>query len=370
MSVYEALMGVGSWQLTLAADTPQHIRQRIVPFSSVLILPADGPDLGDSAMLAAARYHGLVRKPGPQFTVGGAGLPLLWGDEDGKGRIETTVGTIGPGSLSNWVDRYVSPFTRGTVTDPTGNTVGFSSDAFFGFDTRKNFGVVCQFYGVEWRISPSMVLDVGPSATLFNPPRKALAVRRGLDGFDPSFWGLASDMQLDQDYDDYASSTAVKTATGLSAWKQHSAGSVFYGPYGGLMNHQRVDDGSNVPDSGRDTVAQSLANVYGSPDGQRAVKVSTSAYDVRGLVAPGDPVLVFDPTRGLIDPTASASFRGQQVRPVTVRCMGVRWNIAEGMGVWLRVHNGTSATYTKLTPWVAWEEAGAEFEVGALSRTL
>ena len=70
MSVTERVMAVGQWSLRLRPDCPYDIRAGILPFSSIIVLPQWLPlgGLSDTQMMASARYHGVVRRPGPPPT--------------------------------------------------------------------------------------------------------------------------------------------------------------------------------------------------------------------------------------------------------------------------------------------------------------
>ena len=91
MSVTERVMAAGEWSLQLVEDTPRRVMEAIdievAGFGQLVILPSrlDPRNHTDAGMLSCARYTGLFRKQEGDFRLSGPGLPILLGDEDGKG---------------------------------------------------------------------------------------------------------------------------------------------------------------------------------------------------------------------------------------------------------------------------------------------
>lgn len=383
MPVYEAVMKVGSWELELRPNTPWHIRDRIIPHATIVITPLQlSSPLADADMLAVARYHGIVHRPGFSYVIGGPGLAAYMGDEDYKGAYhwQTTTWT---GNTLGYVWQILGiqphagtehkiPLNVGAVANPAVNM----TMSAYGLNRRKWLEIVCANYGMEYRVNPDLTLDVDTEAILYPLPsdgRRVLAVRRDSAGPDHPYFGIGSDVSMERDFDDYANYVYVRSSA--TTMGPFATVSQFRDASGNTVRreylHEDSDLGTNT------TLLTNVGNTVLAERngfaGRRQVGVSTDLYDVKGRVKPGETMLVYDPDIGLTGTSAdTVNYRGQRIRPAAVRAMAIRWNVSSGMGVYMRqvASPGGTPTYTDLTPYIAWEPPGATFEVGAIRRGL
>jgi hypothetical protein len=365
MSVTERVQALGQWQLTLTPDCPYDVRAGILPMSHIVILSQwiPGATLTDAQLLAAARYTGVVRQPGPQFTIGGSGLAWWLGDEDGKGAVWTTAQTGSGFTLTQWVDGIrPSSLVAGTITAP-GSPTSLTTTAPRGWTRRATLESICNYFGVEWRIRPNFALDVATADNLYGADPTAIIARNVL-ARDLSLAGLRGQMSLTTDWKDWVTRVDV---LGRGGWGSSGGASASVRDgQGNLVTWIRPVESPDVAPGTEATVAANLLNLWANPS--QAVTLTADEYDVRGVVQVGAPLYVFDPDVGLVDTANQEYFAGETIRPVELRCFGMTWPVQQGMGVYCRTHDGSSASYLDLTPWVSWESGAATLEVGRSAR--
>ena len=99
MAVTEILKALGSWEIKLLSGTPRDVLDALDYFGHVAVVPGrlDPLQYGDN-LLDAARYVGVLRTrtvgddgrtnaPLDDLSVGGVGMAMWLGDEDGKGDL-------------------------------------------------------------------------------------------------------------------------------------------------------------------------------------------------------------------------------------------------------------------------------------------
>jgi hypothetical protein len=376
MTVTERVMALGSWSLRLSPDCPYDIRAGVVPFSSIIILPQWLPagGLSDTQMMASARYHGVVRRPGPQFEIGGTGLALYLGDEEGKGAVWATAQTGVGFSLASWVsgiittavNGWVPPLFVGTVTAP-GSPATITTTAPRGWSRRATLDSICNLFGVEWRVNSNKTLDVAHPDTLYGATASTV-IARNYEGRDVTgLTGLRGQLGVSVDYEDWATRVDV---LGRSGWgSSGGASATIRDADGQLITWIRPVESPETILGNEATLAASLLSLYSGVT--RTVTLAADEYDVEGLVQVGARVAVYDPELGLLDSSNPVHFGGQQIYPVSLRLYGATWPVRQGMGVYCRVHGASApAVYTDLTPWIVWESGSATLEVGAPGRSI
>ena len=227
MSVTERVMVAGAWAVDLAPETPGQLMEQIAlsraGFAQIEILPAhlDPREHSDETLLGLARYTGLYRSQEGTYRLSGPGLPVLLGDEEGKADIAETAISTPNGWLSQWVPA-LRPITlrSGTVTSPGGAYTGT-----FRLKNRKEaFEILNDAFGVEWRIRPTLHLDVGPPSALYGSVPQLLILRNaGSGGRDLSPLPAAptsvqtltgvvvEDADWDEDLENYTTKTIYAT---------------------------------------------------------------------------------------------------------------------------------------------------------------
>lgn len=373
-SVYQRVMSDGDWQIDLNDDTPQAIRNLIVPFTCHIVITPSEIDVGasDAVFLTAARYVGPVRRLGVnRLSPGGPGNSMWLSDPDGKGVPLESAVTGSGASLSTWVTNLLpDSLTVGTVTSPGGT----HDNTYQWVSPRDAINSVCRGFGVEWRVNNDFTFDAGTVDNLYissaagDTPTAIVA--RDVGGRDPQIVGIRSELETAVDWEDFVSKVIVigngfGTAGGATGFRK---------PTGFVVTWARVVEDPTSARGTLGTVAQTvLDQLPHDTDGRRELRVSTDLYDVSGDVGLGDDVWVWDPENGVKAAllTQQTTYQGQLIYPLAMRCIGMRWPVRQGMGVYLRIQNNTlTPTYVNVTPYVNFGEGAADLELGAASRLL
>lgn len=377
-TVNERLMSVGAWSITLRADTPEWLISRFEYYSSIVITRARmrPADVGDQGILDAAVYSGPVTKlpRRDSLTAEGESNRLWLGDGRGGGDILEEAYAPGTPTFVNWwtgllgtINSVPSPLTAGTLTAITAPAAGELTDEVIDVTRLAVAQLVSDYYGGEYRCNPNFTVDAAAAATLFVTDPRVMVVREP-GGTDPSIQSLRLvDVELGTDVDDY---TTKVIALGDSARGSDEITSPYYDPQGNTVRRDRI---ANV-DATSESVADELAAaILADVDGPRTgLKLTVDGFTPAAGLAAGDTMYVFDRfTEALQDNTNPVPYWGDIVYPVAIRCLGIKWPLVEGYGVYLRVHDGSSAVYYDLSPHVVWEDqtATTDLEVGAIARS-
>ncbi|MGL5936370.1 MAG: hypothetical protein ACRCZI_12215 [Cetobacterium sp.] len=364
MPVTEAHRALGDWSLALHPDTPKAIRDAVTFCGHVVIVPQWIPPetASDSAILGLARYTGvLLRGPGT-FELGGHGLAWWMGDADGNGAVLASPVTNTAANLSTWVTSLrPAALVAGTVTSPAGTPTA----TFHRVSRRQALDAICDAVGAVWRVRPNFALDAGTQANVFGAAPTAIAVpHEGAD--DLHVRGFEGDLGLVTDFSEHTTQLVLLAAGGVGT--SGGASATFRDGQGNLVTLTRVAEAPDVPPGSEATAASNLLNIWSSTSGRRSVSLSSARYDLAGIVTPGALIWAYDPSLGLVDLTNQRYHAGQPVWPVALTVQSVSWPIEEGMGVFYRHRTASATTYTDLTPYVVFESAGAQVQVGGLAR--
>lgn len=363
MTITERLMSVGSWDITLSRETPYAIRSAIVPFSHVVILPAAIPTaLSDAQMLSSAIYTGVVRRPGPQFQIGGPGLAMWLGDEDGGGPILTSAVTNTAGSLTTWVSGLLpAQLTAGTLTG-----AGTLTHSVQWMNRRTALdAVVRYFWQSEWRINPDFTFDVGTAANLYGSTPTVIASPLPATRDQGGVAGLGATIDIGIDLDDYASAV---TLIGQSQTASSGGAGAYRDNTGSTFTWRRLIDAKQTPAGQESTAAAQYVTDLSAV--RNEIRVATPDFAAIDLCPVGSTIYVWDPDLGLESTANTVLYQGQVLHPTTVRVVGATWPVQQGMGVWLRSTASGSAVWTDLTDWVEWETGVTTFECGSTQRPI
>jgi hypothetical protein len=186
VSVTEVRQALGSWQLTLRAETPADVLDAVTPFGHLAVLPGrmtegDIQAAGDS-LLSAARYVGVYRRreaggEDGRTILSGAGMAFWLGDEDSKGYVYET-GITASGTFSATVTTLLASVlsvTVGTLTAVPGDGGAFTS-RFIYQSPRDALTYVTDTFGsstvpVGWRVNGNGTVDAGPESALYRRRR-------------------------------------------------------------------------------------------------------------------------------------------------------------------------------------------------------
>ena len=410
MAITERLMGAGSFGVTFLQDqTPSEIIDAINEWGHIVVTPQEmNPDLFDDAsMLAAARYTGIVLAKTLEegvVTVAGQGLQLYLGDDRGKGMVIAENKNIGSKRdysglpLSSVLFQSSTPY--GIMRDASGNlqaitqgTIHDGSSTYTGshfVETALHaLKHICETLSYEFRVNPDATLDAGPAANLFtgvNTDPTTVVVKTGY-GDDPTYQGISPvGARTEFDARDYVTKVdfiaevgAFNEPTDFEGEAALSAGSIpYYDIHGNKLSRTGL---VTVPDMDSDKLNDQATLMLNELSRvKKTLNLDLEQYEVTGDLKVGDFIFAFDPILGFNDDATQAAaesrdiyeiaFRGQQINPIKVRVVGLSFPIQTGMGVYFRSYNGSTATYTDLTPFVSFETGDTQVELGDVLRDV
>ena len=372
-------MAQGGWSLQLRADSPREVLDKIVPFSLVCVTSAplatnsrsyslSGGVATDYTVLGSCRYVGVVLRPGPQTSIGGAGLAMLLGDADGKcfdmadqARLpESFIGFSGT-DLSFWLDDICNGSGLHGGDSKTANL--FGGPFAWQSTPRSVLDWVADATGTEWRVNNDLSVDLDDYDVLYGSTPGVVVTRRG-QGREIGYVAAEGNVSVRIDVEDYTSKVITLGAAGRGS---SGGASPYYGvDEGTALIVRRVVSDPSIAAGTESTVAASLLSLYSSP--RREVELSTDLFDVSGEIGVGSLVYLYDQELGLYDTTAAPiQFRGRWIQPLTVRCTGLDWPVRSGMGVYCRCWDSSTSAYVwaDLTDYVVFEEGAASIRLGA-----
>lgn len=414
-------MSAGSWSLDLVEDTPRRVLEAIdierAGFGQLVILPSrlDPRAHTDATLLSLARYTGIFRKQEGDFGLSGPGLPILLGDEDGKGDIFEVPRSTANGYLTQWVEslRPIS-LSAGTTYSPGGSW----TDSFLLVTAKEAFETLRGEFAapIEWRVTPDLKLHVGRvfgaagvDALYDSTPNLIVLHNSGEGGRDFGLTGVRGTSGMTRDLEDYTTKAIVTvpdtedvvTEQGSPTWvwdetlgedvmtdisaptkttvttDAQTVGATAATPEalvpfgrpsdGGPVVLDRLIEGNSDDGSAADPQAQADMQLGRFNSIRREITVEGGAYDVGHLSPVGSRIYLYAPPV-IMDAAAPVQFRGRTCYPVTVRLMGLTWPITRGMGVYLRLHHDETAVWHDLTDYVAWESGDVQLEVDSMPR--
>ncbi|GEM_PF-1628165 len=379
--IREVLQGHGAFDLRLRPDTPADVVDQLVEFGHIVVTdaPVDPDALGDTGMLAAARYSGVVyevaRRLDLSVGVAGHGLLIHLGDQDGKGDILEVGWTASPQNFTSWVTQLLgtiagtpSPLQPGTITAVAPPAAGELSRAFQFLNRRQILDYIVDYYSAAYRVRPDGKIDAGPESSVFRTtPQVVLADSAASD---PQVEGLpATVLDVDWDAQDWTSRVVLFGEGQQEETVVVGTADAASNPYKDLFGNQLVRKrpvSSPITASPEATqIAQAQLNRFVNVAGD--VTAATDHPHVQTLVQPGDRIWVWHPEGRLRDDAQQTIHRGQMLSPLVMKVYEVSWPVRDGMGVYYRTAAGS---YLDLTPFVVWESGQARLKVGAPSKRL
>jgi hypothetical protein len=387
VAVQEVLKALGSWEIKLLPGTPRDVLDTLDYFGHVAIAPGrlDPLQYGDN-LLTTARYVGVLRTktigddgrtnaPQDDLAVGGVGMAMWLGDEDGKGAIYENAITPASASFATTINMLLPASGAGAVTAGTIYSVAGQYTGHHQYESpRSAVGYVCDTMSttsvpVSWRVNGNGTLDAGPDANLFvtNPTCVILATGAGED---MALRALPGSMDVTRDMEDYSTRVVLlaegegsSIATGTA---DISPATPYKDIHGNALKLTRLVSESDTATGNAATRAQLALSQFIST--RNALTLSTADYDVHGSFQVGDRVWVYNPDAGLIDTTTEITFRGVRINPLKLQVTETSWAITKGYTVAYRTVNGA---WIDLTQYVEWETDGTNtVTVGDFSRQL
>lgn len=371
MAVSEIAGALGEWGVSLRADTPQEVLDKLDYFGHVAISAAhvDPAEYGDS-LLTAARYVGvnLQRSFGDDNKkIAGQSMAYWLGDGEDKGQIvEDPLNFTTATFVAAFTDLLPTSLLPGTIHAQTGT---YTKQVVFQ-TPRVALDYLCSLFDCEWRVNGDGTVDAGQIPQLFVTEPKA-AILRNRSGLEMDYRALKGRGSLDSDVKDFttrvvllandpeAGSTVTADADILSGLNP------YVDLFGNPVKITRIIEETETDAGNAPARAQLQLNRFTSP--RDSLKLTTTYYDIRGDITPGDYVWVWDPEAKLENPANSIDFQGQEIQPMKLRVFRLSWPIERGMGVAFRSADGS---WTDLTQWVVYENGETDVVVGGYNRSL
>jgi hypothetical protein len=387
VAVQEVLKSLGSWEVKLQPNTPRDILDRLDYFGHVAIVPGrlDPLQYGDNLLTpGTARYVGVLRTrtigddgrtnaPQDDLSVGGVGMAMWLGDEDGKGAVYENA--VEPASASFATAITMLLPSSGAVTVGTLYSVAGLYSGHHQYESpREAINYVCDTMStpsvpVSWRVNSNGTLDAGPDSQLFVTTPTCVIMATG-SGEDMSLRALPGSMDVTRDVEDYSTRVVLlaegegsSIATGAA---DISPATPYRDIHGNVLQMTRLVSESDTATANAATRAQLALSQFTST--RNALQLSTTDYDIHGTFQVGDRVWVYDPDSGLVDLTGEITFRGMRINPIKLQVTEAQWAITDQYTVAYRAADGT---WLDLTQYIEWEtDATSSVTVGDFSRQL
>ena len=387
MAVQEILKALGSWEVNLLPGTPRDVLDSLDYFGHVAIIPGrlDPAQYGDN-LLTVARYVGVLRTrtigddgrtnaPQDDLSIGGPGMAMWLGDEDGKGAVYENAVTPASATFADTINMLLPASGAGAVTAGTIYAVTGQYTGHHQYETpRTAIGYVCDTMSttsvpVSWRVNGNGTLDAGPDSNLFVTNPTCVIVTKGA-GEDMALRALPGSVDVIRDVEDYstrvvllAEGDGTSIATGSA---DISPATSYKDIHGNALAMTRLVSESDTATANAEIRAQLALSQFTST--RNALTLSTADYDVHGSFQVGDRVWVYDPDSGLVDTTTEITFRGTRLNPIKLQVTETQWSITEGYTVAYRTAAGA---WIDLTNYVEFEtDSTSTVTVGDFSRQL
>ena len=372
MSVTENIGALGGWSVQLAEETPQHVLDDLGWFGHVAVIdgPVDVDAVGDG-LLTAARYVGVLREKGEDDRLLAGESNIYWlGDEDGKGDALETEVVFDDDTLTTCVTALLpQSLTVGTIHATAGTYTGRHQYQ----SRRAALDIVCDAFGVEYRVNGDWSVDVGTAAQLYNTETPDTIIRRRGPGADIDLVSLGGQFEVGSHVRDYTRRVVLlgqTIGTGDEPGEVFATGSAeaatpYLDPQGNPLKSTRFISESGQTVGSVAARAQLQLNRFNRV--VRSLRVTADELEAEGNFSVGDNVWVYDPETGIVNAANEVTFQGEVLHPDLVRVTGATWHLVEGMTVAFRTMAGV---WLDLTPFVTWETGTNELTVGDLPKTL
>ena len=396
MPVTELIMSPGSWSITLSPNTPRSIIDSLTYFQHIVISTGrHNPVLEGNGLFSSGRYTGYVTgldfqslSQGRGPVISGDGMAGWLGNASKVGPI--IEGNNVPGSSANGAQftsaSYAtvvstlrpSSVNAGTVYPmPTSAsfTGGFvwklPSEALSTFATLATQGALPTQIA-EWRVNNNCTLDFGPVASLYKTTPVVAVVSKNA-GLDMNVRALDGVAQLVEDVKDFSTRAIVLTggtgqtiAAGVANITDVGGSNPYTDFNGGPVKLTRLVSQSAVSSYNATASAQAALIPYTTPADQ--VRLSSTEYDVDGVLRVGDYIWLYDPDAGFVDQSNEIVFRGQRINPTKQRLIQANWPVTSDMTVAYRDQTGV---WHDLTDYVMFEDnMFTQLTVGGFNRNL
>lgn len=376
MAVNEVLKALGSWGLQVNSMIPQDIWKSLGYFGHVAIHAGrQDPRVAGDSLLTSARYVGVLREKddsdATQYTIGGPGLPMWLGDQEGKGAVIEGNLTITSQPLEDAVRLIIPAGTSNILEGTYFNIGGPDFTGSFSWKTqREALNYLTDTLGADWKIDGAGFLHVGLESNLFVVNPVTAVVRRN-SGLDMAMSALPGNMHTIQDMNDFTTRVVLLAddgnGGGTATADADIAGGLnpFKDLHGNALRMTRLIQENSTDFSNAAARAQLQLNRFTST--RNGIELSTSIYDIKGDVQVGDYIWVYDPDMDLVDNNNEVIFRGLRMNPMKLRLTELAWPVVQGMSVAYRDRDGA---WFDLTDYVVWETGSTTLVVGGFNKAL
>ena len=376
MAVTEVLRALGGWSLQVRSEIPQDIWDALGYFGHIVIHsgPVDSR-VGGDALLDSARFVGVLRdksNTAAEFSIGGPGMAMWLGDEDGKGAVIESLLSIEDKTFEQAVRLILPPASshilEGTYFNLPGPPPNYTG-TFQWVSQREALNYLADVMGADWKVLGTGRLNAGPASSLFVTTPVTAVVRRD-SGVDMAMRGFRGNLRTQQDLADFTTRTVVMMDDGSGGTTTADADiapglNPFLDIHGATLRMTRLIAESSTDPTNAEARAQLQLNRFSGAT--NAIELSTSEYDVKGDAAVGDSIWVFDPEIDVFDEANEVIFRGVRMYPMKLRLVETTWPVVRGMGVSYRDKNGL---WFDLSDYITWETGDTELVVGDFNRDL
>lgn len=396
MPVTELIMSPGSWSITLSPNTPRSIIDSLTYFQHVVISTGrHNPVIEGNGLFSSGRYTGVITgldfqslNQGRGPIISGDGLSTWLGNASKVGPViegNNTPGSSGNGSqftsatyatvINTLRPASVNAGTVFPMPNPATFTGGFvwklPSEALTSFAQQVTQGPLPTQIA-EWRVNNNNTLDFGPVASLYKTTPTVAVVSKNA-GIDMNVRALDGVAQLVEDVKDYTTRAIVLTggvgqtiAVGVANSSDVGATNPYTDFNGNPVKLTRLISASSVSSFNANVSAQAALIPYTTPADQ--VRLSSTEYDVDGVLQVGDYIWLYDPDAGFVDPANEIVFRGQRINPTKQRLIQSNWPVTSDMTVAYRDQSGV---WHDLTDYVIFEDnMFTQLTVGGYNRNL
>jgi len=360
-------MRAGSFDITLELDAPWDLFETVLGVDEgagghVIITPQwlDADIMGDTAMIAAARYSGVVLNKefrDGQFTISGAGMAWWLGDEDGKGDVHEAQISLTNAALSTSIAAAIPP--GGSITS---GTIGSGELTYTGEHIYQTplevIRSIMAAQMAEYVVRPDGTIDADKNFDLFDMTPNVV-IARLISGSDPEFSGIPIATARSTRNSRRYATRAILVKTEIDGAKTLVEGRNQTAATGKDIHGNTIDRTLIVEgDLGVDVSAVGFLDTELRDHlFTQEMELTTGFWEIiNGTFQVGDTFWIYDPP-ALVDTTNQEWFRGDYIHPLELRLIRATWPLVRGMGVW---HRDGDAAYTDLTDHVLWDVNDAQ----------
>lgn len=377
MTVHEIIGASGSWEVKLTDAVPDEIYKKIQPFGHVAIIKGRvDVDADASSLLTKARYVGVVRRTGKSTdrTIGGPGMLTWLGDEDEKGKVIENTITVTAATITAAITAVLPPaVTIGNIF-ALANPAARYTGKFQYVSPRTAIKIICDAFGVEFRVNGNGTIDVGRQDQLYTAVPDSIIVRKGA-GTDLDLVALGGTFDTQIIGDDYTTRTLLlgtKIGSGTTpdttfVTAHADAATVPYSDiHGNPVALTRMISESSTDNPANATArAQLFLNQYNRLN--NTFTVTAEDYEIDGNFRCGDNTFVYDPDNGIVNANYERTFRAELLHPDIVRVSEVDWPVSDDYTI---AYRDGAGNWTDLTRFVNTETGTTQLVVGDLPKQL